>query len=218
MLHAATLASHRTTGDESIDAGRGLGQMGWYQYAADHLVAGKTVLDVGCGLGGGLELLAQHARDARGQDLDPRLASPRVTIGAVEDIPSKSVDVITCVDVIEHVEEDAAFVRELGRIARETVFVSTPNWTVSRCAWPYHIREYTPRELRRLLSSIGTVAMRKGVPDGYRSWPATDWSYDLMNDARTWPPTGFLTRCVSRVLPPALRLMAHHAAIVRVAP
>lgn len=206
----------RQVGDTSVDAGRGLGQMGWYHYAADHLVEGKSVLDVGCGLGGGLDVLAKAAAAADGQDLDPRLARDDVTIGPVEEIPDKSFDVVTCIDVIEHVEQDEAFVLQLGRIARETVFVTTPNWSLSRCRWPYHVREYTPRQLRALLSTIGRVTMRKGEPNGFRHWPINDLAYDLMNDAIVWPPTHFATRCFSRALPPSLRLRAHLAAIVSV--
>jgi SAM-dependent methyltransferase len=206
----------REVGDTSVDAGRGPGQMGWYQFAADHLVAGRSVLDAGCGLGVGLDLLAGSAAHAHGQDLDPRLARPDVTIGPLENIADKSYDVVTCIDVIEHVEADHAFVLQLGRIARQAVLVTTPNWTVSRCHWPYHIREYTPRQLRTLLSEIGSVEMIKGEPGGYERWPVNDRTYDLLNDARIWPPTAFLTRCVSRVLPAPLRLRAHLGAIVTI--
>ncbi len=206
----------RVVGDTSVDAGRGLGQMGWYHYAANHLVAGKSVLDVGCGLAGGLDVLAKTAATAQGQDLDPRLARPDIMIGPVEQIADKSFDVVTCIDVIEHVDADAEFVLQLGRIARETVFVTTPNWSLSRCRWPYHIREYTPRQLRAILSSIGSVRMMKGEPNGFQYWPVNDAAYDLMNDAVVWPPTHFATRCFSKLLPPSMRLRAHLAAIVQV--
>ncbi|MCC6718137.1 MAG: methyltransferase domain-containing protein [Acetobacteraceae bacterium] len=206
----------RQVGDVSVTAGRGPGQMGWYQFAADHLVAGKSVLDVGCGLGAGLALLAKSARSVKGQDLDPRLVRPEVMIGPIEEIPDKSYDVLTCIDVIEHIEQDEAFVRQMGRVARETVFVSTPNWTTSRCQWPYHVREYTPRQLSTLLSRIGDVKLLKGEPSGYQRWPANTLAYSLMNDARIWPPTAFVTRCLSRMLPHSLRLRAHQGAIVSV--
>jgi ubiquinone/menaquinone biosynthesis C-methylase UbiE len=206
----------RQVGDETIESGRGIGQMGWYHYAANHLVRGKTVLDVGCGLAAGLDVISQFALEAKGQDLDPRLKRHDIIIGPIEDLPSNSFDVITCIDVIEHVEKDEEFVFQLGRIARETVFISTPNWTVSRCHWPYHVREYTPKQLRNMLSKIGHVSMLKGEPSGYEYWPADDRFYALMNDARNWPPTALATRVLSRILPAHLRLRAHQAAIVDV--
>lgn len=213
---SVTERATREVGDTSVDAGRGPGQLGWYEYAARNLCQGKSVLDAGCGLGLGLDILARSATSASGQDLDPRLERPGVMIGSIESIPDKSVDVITCVDVIEHVEEDAAFVRQLARIARETIFVTTPNWTLSRCQWPYHIREYTPRQLRDLLSPAGRVTMLKGEPSGHDVWPVNDRAYDLLNDLRIFPLTGFATRCASRLMPPAMRLRAHLAAIVEV--
>lgn len=206
----------RQIGDVSVDAGRGPGQLPWYEYAARNLVAGKTVLDVGCGLGLGLEILARTASEVTGQDLDARLARPNVRICQLEEIADKSFDLITCIDVIEHVEDDSNFVVQLGRIARERIFVSTPNWAITRCQWPYHIREYTPRQLRDLLGQIGSVSLLKGSPSGHEVWSVHDRSYDLLNDARIWPPTAFATRCFSRLLPRSLRLHAHLAAIVEV--
>ncbi|MBV1799997.1 bifunctional 2-polyprenyl-6-hydroxyphenol methylase/3-demethylubiquinol 3-O-methyltransferase UbiG [Siccirubricoccus sp. G192] len=206
----------RQVGDTSVDAGRGPGQLPWYEYAARTICRDKVVLDVGCGLGNGLDILAKTAREVRGQDLDGRLVRPNVHIGPLEGIPDKSVDVITCVDVIEHVEQDEAFVRQLARVARERIFVSTPNWTLSRCEWPYHVREYTPRQLRDLLKIAGQVTMSKGAPSGAEVWPVNDFTYDMMNAARNWPPTGFATRCFSRILPRSARLHAHLAALVDV--
>ena len=211
-----TKRAHREVGDTSADAGRGPGQLGWYEYAARNLCSGKSVLDAGCGLGLGLNILARSASSARGQDVDPRLERPGVTIGPIDSIPDRSVDVVTCIDVIEHVEEDAAFIRQLARIARETIFITTPNWTLSRCEWPYHIREYTPRQLRELLSPAGRVTMLKGEPSGSEVWAVNDRAYDLMNDLRNFPLTGFATRCASRLLPPSMRLRGHLAAIVAV--
>jgi hypothetical protein len=55
---------------------------------------------------------------------------------------------------------------ELKRIAREAIFITTPNWTISRCAWPFHLREYTPMELWQLLSPLGQVRLFKGNGPG----------------------------------------------------
>ena len=54
---SSTLANVRTVGDESVEAGRGSGQLAWYQFAAQ-FVTGKKVLDAGCGLGMGLDIFA----------------------------------------------------------------------------------------------------------------------------------------------------------------
>src|SRR5688572_28607579 len=117
----------RPCGDEAVLSGRNPSQMGWYGFLAD-VVAGQSVLDVGCGSGEGLRVLATRATTALGIDLDERLqrSDVNVEIKSITDVPDKSFDVVVCLDVIEHVEADRAFIAELFRVARQTVFVSTP--------------------------------------------------------------------------------------------
>lgn len=214
---SSTLTSVRTVGDASVEAGRGPGQLGWYRFAAQ-FAAGKTVLDAGCGLGLGLNILRRAAIRAEGQDLDPRLAREDIHIGDLQSIPSKSFDMVVSIDVVEHVEDDCGFVHQLGRIARQAVLVTTPNWTVTRCTWPYHLREYTPREFETLLSPIGTVRLFKGNGAGTSVFPVIHRAaYFGLNDARQFGVTAFAARCFSRfLLPPAARLHSHNAALVEV--
>jgi SAM-dependent methyltransferase len=214
MSTAPTTA--REAGDESVEAGRFPGQLPWYRFAT-RFVEGKTALDVGCGLAKGLEILQGAAAKAEGIDLDPRLARSDVKICGIEDIPDKSYDVVVSVEVIEHVEKDVEFVQHLGRVAREGVLVTTPNWTLTRCEWPYHVREYTPRQLYRLLSSIGQVSLYKGDSTGSVSEPVRYRQlYDLVNDLRAWPPTAFPTRVVNHLMPRKWRLWGHNAAWVEI--
>lgn len=103
--------------------------------------------------------------------MDERLRKPNVEFSDIKDVESKSVGVRTCIDVIEHVEENLDFALELVRVARQDVLVSTPNWTVSRCKWPYHICEYMPRQLSRAPSFMlicGCSALTVGRPPSVR--------------------------------------------------
>jgi 2-polyprenyl-3-methyl-5-hydroxy-6-metoxy-1,4-benzoquinol methylase len=206
----------RECGDDDIVAGRGPGQAGWYEWAARH-AAGRAVLDAGCGLGYGLGILARTASTVSGQDLDPRLASSRVHVGPLSELPSKSVDVVVSIDVIEHIADDVGFVRELARLAREHVILTTPNWTAGRGAWPYHVREYTPAHLRAVCGSVGAVRLWKGTPEGREQYAisrpaANHW----LNVARVSPATAAMTRALNFVLPARAKIHSHLAAIIDV--
>jgi 2-polyprenyl-3-methyl-5-hydroxy-6-metoxy-1,4-benzoquinol methylase len=102
----------RQCGDEHVLKGRKPLQMGWYELASS-LVQGKAALDVGCGSGEGLMLLAEKADRATGLDIDERLNREGLEI-CIQDIsllPNESFDVVVCIDVIEHVEDDRAFLK-----------------------------------------------------------------------------------------------------------
>jgi len=77
-----------------------------------------------------------------------------VLANPVEDYPDAAFDMVTAIDVIEHVEDDKGFLGHLLRIAKRYVFISTPNWFDSGCQNPYHVREYTPAEFRKLLAGL----------------------------------------------------------------
>lgn len=124
-------------------------QIHWYAHAAAW-GAGKAVLDVGAGSGYGLAYLrAAGPTVLRGIDLAP--AGPLVELEGIGPLPDRSYDLVVCIDVIEHVEDDREFLADLLRVARERVFFTTPNWNRSRCANRLHVREYTPDELADLL-------------------------------------------------------------------
>jgi Methyltransferase domain len=206
----------RNCGDEALDAGRGPGQLPWYEFAT-RFVTDSSVLDVGTGLGKGLPILRQSAAIVRGQDLDTRLEASDIFIGPLSDISSKSVDVVTCIDVIEHIEDDQEFVFELARIAKRALFLTTPNWTASRCQWPYHIREYTPQHFEDLLATAGEATLFKGTPDGSRVFPIRHkWWWFALNHFRTTAMTAWPTRMLNNILPDSCRIHSHLAALVNV--
>jgi SAM-dependent methyltransferase len=207
----------KVCGDEATLSGRGPSQMGWYTFVAE-LVAGQSVLDVGCGSGEGLKILASRATYALGIDLDDRLRRPDVAveIKSVADMPDKSFDVVACLDVIEHVEQDRAFVAELFRVARRAVFVTTPNYAMSFNRNPYHVREYTPREFQSLFDGYGATTLYVGTAKGRERVVLTRrLSYFLVNALYTWKPTLLAAKILKRVL--GVKIWAHQAAFVQLA-
>lgn len=205
-------------GNEEILSGRKPAQMGWYGFAAD-LVAGCSVLDVGCGSGMGLRLLSARASEALGIDLDDRLQRDdvNVRIQSVTDVPDKSFDVVVCMDVIEHVEDDRAFLAELFRVARKAVFLTTPNYAVSRNRHPYHVREYTPGQFERLFRGYGALELYAGSAHGFeRVRVERRRAYFLVNALYCWKPTLLAAKVLKRIL--GVKVWKHNAALVRLAP
>lgn len=205
----------REVGDVSVEAGRANTQMGWYRLATQ-IVAGHTVLDAGCGLGFGTQELARLASCAEGQDLDPRLAKPGVHIQPLTELADKSFDYVVSIDVVEHVPDDAGFVRELARIARLGVLLTTPLSCLGRDIWPYHIREYRAREFLDLISPLGDVSYFLGSQSGEEIFeirrPWHFWTRDFLVNNRL---TNVPFRAVQKLLPPSLRYNAHQGALIR---
>lgn len=197
-----------------MEAGRGPGQLAWYSYATRY-VQGRSVLDVGCGLGKGTEILRSAALHADGQDLDPQLSAIGAITKPLEEFATKSYDVVVSIEVVEHVEDPVEFVQQLARIARKGFFITTPNWTASRCSWPFHVREFTPQEFYNLLAPLGRVELMKLASDGEVFYPVKHRdAYFLLNALRCAPATDFLMRCANHLLPTASRIHSHNAAYV----
>jgi SAM-dependent methyltransferase len=144
----------------------------YYLALTDYMRDGDEVLDVGCGIGYGLNLLAIRAAHVEGIDVDakaiescrehlvgknPKLRDLCVYDGTRLPYGNKSFDVVTTIDVIEHVPDFDTFLRELIRVARRAVVVSTPNRRpeftnpdgTPRNHW--HLREWTRDELEAIL-------------------------------------------------------------------
>lgn len=134
---------------------QGRHQRHWYEFMTD-LVCGKTVLDVGAGDGSGAQVMRRSAM--RVYAIDPAPVGEGVSNASLSTFADRAVDVVTAMDVIEHVEDDVAFLSELLRVSSGLVFFSTPNWNVSKCKNRYHVREYTPEELRALVTQAAGPA------------------------------------------------------------
>ena len=130
-----------------------------YHYAAE-IISGN-VLEIGTGTGYGVEILAPRCDRFTTVDkfLDPTVPSVANCERLQMSVPpigfaSGSFDYVVCFQVIEHIKNDTEFVREVARVLRPggKFIVSTPNAPMSLTRNPWHVREYTAEELKKLLS------------------------------------------------------------------
>jgi 2-polyprenyl-6-hydroxyphenyl methylase/3-demethylubiquinone-9 3-methyltransferase len=105
-------------------------------------LTGKTALDVGCGAGLLAEPLARLGASVTGLDASPELIAvareharaqgldPHYRAGELAELEGEF-DLITCMEVIEHVADPAAFLSQLAkRLASDGLLIlSTPNAT-----------------------------------------------------------------------------------------
>jgi SAM-dependent methyltransferase len=132
------------------------------------LPSGARVLDAGCGSGrtlqelvdygdvSGIELNTEAAALARGRALGD------VQVGRLEELPweDETFDLITCLDVIEHVPDDTAALAELRRVCRSGgwLLVTVPAY---QALWSHHdeanhhYRRYSRAALRAAAAAAG---------------------------------------------------------------
>jgi 2-polyprenyl-3-methyl-5-hydroxy-6-metoxy-1,4-benzoquinol methylase len=120
---------------------------------------GGKVADVGCGLGFGCHLFD----NVDGYDIDSDNVGaasqmfPKIRF-KIHDITKRPLpeeyDVITAIDVIEHIIKDKRFIKYVYNSLKShgTFICSTPNRLCRYRKSANHIREYSPEELKKVLS------------------------------------------------------------------
>jgi len=141
-----------------------------YDRAAE-IVSGD-VLEIGTGTGYGIELVAPHCdrfvtvdKYAAGGDRHAANVEFRRMCVPPLGFEDESFDFVITFQVIEHIDDDAAFVREIARVLRPggRLILTTPNAPMSLTRNPWHVREYRIDELRRLLSEAFSAVETHGV-------------------------------------------------------
>jgi SAM-dependent methyltransferase len=126
------------------------------------------ILDVGCGTGANLEMLSQFG-EAKGVDVSAEALSfcqarglTNVKQGEAEALPyeANSFDLVTGLDVVEHLDDDLAGLKEMRRVLRRDgralLFVPAFMflWGVQDDV-SNHRRRYTLKGLKRVLREAG---------------------------------------------------------------
>lgn len=142
----------------------------------------ESILDVGCGEGFTLNKLQkaqigtklegiEYMDDAiqLGKEMHPDL---RITKGDIYKLPYKdnSFDVVICSEVLEHLDDPTAALKELKRVSKKYVALSVPNeplFTIQRILrgknvlklgdHPEHIQHWSSRAFKAFVSKYFTI-------------------------------------------------------------
>jgi SAM-dependent methyltransferase len=138
--------------------------------------ARARILDVGCGTGGASLVLSRHGQ-AIALDRSPesfRIARDRpythrvvASAGAALPFADDSFDVVCALDILEHLDDDAAAARELHRVCKRggALVAFVPAFSI---LWGYndeyshHKRRYDEAGLNRVLKGAGFTISESG--------------------------------------------------------
>jgi SAM-dependent methyltransferase len=151
----------RVSPDE-LRGGRRPDHFARYLFAA-HLVSGRSVADLCCGIGYGSNLLhAAGARRVKGIDLDPQAisvaqrhyAGPEYEVASADHpLDLREFEVRICFEGIEHVTDPEQLLANMS--GADLALISTPNADAHDEGFsgnPHHLREWTRKEVETMLS------------------------------------------------------------------
>jgi len=134
------------------------------------------LLELGCGEGRGVQLLAPLAEsylalDKIGEVIDslkakyPDVAFQQAVFPPFEGVANDSFDTIVSFQVIEHIKDDQNFLAEIKRVLKPggRAVLTTPNIKKTLTRNPWHVREYTAEELTSIALKYFDHVEMKGV-------------------------------------------------------
>lgn len=133
------------------------------------------LLEIGYGEGYGVKYLAEKVKTYLAIDKYPSPAHQRefpanvelkvLNVPPLSGLADNSFDFVVSFQVIEHIENDKEYVKEISRVLKPggKFIVTTPNIKMSITRNPWHVREYTIGELKSLLKSSFSEVVTNGV-------------------------------------------------------
>jgi len=141
---------------------------------AEKVISGN-VLEIGCGEGYGMALLAPQADTykavdkylpkIKAEEIGDSVSFEQMNLPPLHGMKNNSFDQIFSFQVIEHIQDDELFVAEMHRVLKPggKAIITTPNIKMSLTRNPWHIREYTVAGLSELMSKYFPKVDMMGV-------------------------------------------------------
>lgn len=132
--------------------------------------AHAKVLDVGCGMGDNLRYILRQEASFFGLEYSQTTAlgarqvlgeRAKLCVGSASRIPfgENEFDLIICIEVLEHIEDDEAACRDIARVLKKNgaLILSLPyrHWFPAYFREMGHIRHYTRADVEEMLSRAG---------------------------------------------------------------
>jgi 2-polyprenyl-3-methyl-5-hydroxy-6-metoxy-1,4-benzoquinol methylase len=170
MFSTTEITSHEIASDNPVH------QRLFFAYVEAAKMIKGNLLEVGCGVGRGLAVLSEACSSYTAIDKNAKLIQVlksqypdfqfvEQNIPPFKDIPSDQFDFVVSFQVIEHIQKDEDFVKEIHRVLKPggKAIITTPNIKLSLTRNPWHIREYTAEELAKLLKKYFSNVITNGV-------------------------------------------------------
>lgn len=168
-----------------------------YVLAADYVHG--DLLEVGCGEGRGIHWLLPKVNSFAAIDkidtIIEVLRNQYPTVKFTSDfIPplrayaDNSFDWVVSFQVIEHIQEDGFFLKEIHRVLKPggRALLTTPNRPMSLSRNPWHIREYTAEELTQLAKKYFSHVSMKGITGNEKVMQYYEQNKQSVNRLMRW--------------------------------
>lgn len=146
-----------------------------------------NVLEIGCGEGYGVKLLHKKANqltliDKSKYNIDaiqeqyPNVTCLQERIPPLSKLETDSFDVVVSFQVIEHIKESEAYLKEIYRVLKPggKAYITTPNAVKTVARNPWHYKEFNYQEMEALIQRV----FKKYTIDGIEGNSKTDAYYE----------------------------------------